>query len=160
MATDDKNPKNIGLNFTIGSSSSDTGIKYDWSDYFADPVLANEKTYLDIVCQIVDISKSHLNKQTTAKEKLRDGFARFFKILIAAQLIFLAFLLTAGAFCPIFKLGDAIIITYISSVFVETLGAVIYMITYAFNSKDETEAIGILNSIVSDFQKSSQKDNK
>lgn len=133
----------------------DLGLNDDssWYNKFPEPY-SPDKVYDDIVREVVNISKTQLGIQSTSKEKLKTSFSTFFKILLSAQLIFLALLIVYQAFFAEKRLSDAVIISYISSVFVETLGGVILMITYAFNSKEEVETIRILNRVVQYYQKS------
>ena len=123
-----------------------------WYDKFLEPQ-SSDKLYDNIVREVVDISKTQLSIQSTSKEKLKKGFSTFFKVLLSAQLIFLALLIAYQAIFVEKRLSDAVIIAYISSVFAETLGGVILMITYAFNSKEEVETISILNRVVQYYQK-------
>ena len=132
-----------------------------WDELFAsnynDPLTNafadSEKEYLKIVNRVVDISEKQLNAQNKSKEKLRNSFSKFFKWLISLQLGFLALLLVGKALIPNFALSDQIIIVFITSVFVETLAGVIYMIIYAFNCDQEVKTTEILNGVIRYFQK-------
>lgn len=50
-------------------------------------------------------------------------------------------------------LTDTIVISYMTSVFVETIGAIAIMIKYAFDSQQEVNILDILNSVISNYQK-------
>lgn len=124
-----------------------------WAEGLTQAHIQTELEYIDIAHEIVAISRVQLNRQTESKQSLRKGFTPYFKWLIAAQLVFLAILLLLKGLCPSFRLSDTVIISYITSVFVETLGGVIVMVTYAFNSKEEVEATKILSGVIEHFQK-------
>ena len=51
------------------------------------------------------------------------------------------------------QLSDNVLTVYMTSVFVETLGAVVVMIKYAFKADEEVRIIDILNAVVKNFQK-------
>ena len=107
----------------------------------------SEDTYRKIALKIVDTSSKQLEEQNTSKNKLKAIFTRFFIIFIGIQYLVLISLLFTKAFVPTLNLSDTVIISYITSVFVETLGAIIVMIKYAFDSKQEVNILEILNGI-------------
>ena len=113
----------------------------------------SEDTYRKIALKIVDTSSKQLEEQNTSKNKLKSIFTTFFIIFIGIQYLVLISLLFTKAFVPILNLSDTVIISYITSVFVETLGAIAIMITYAFDSKQEVNILKILNGIISNYQK-------
>lgn len=113
----------------------------------------SEGAYIDIATKIVDSATSQLDVQNKSKNNLKKTFTRFFIVLLSAQYLVLAALLFIRTFQHGSILTDTVIITYISSVFLETLGAVILMIRYAFDSEQETKVLEILNSIISRYQK-------
>lgn len=84
---------------------------------------------------------------------LKDKFTKFFIWFISIQYIILVLFLLLTAFCRTFHLSDTIVISYITSVFVETLGAIIFMIKYAFDSSQEVKVLEILNGVVLNFKK-------
>ena len=113
----------------------------------------SENAYIDIANKIVDASTDQLNQQNFSKNGLKEKFTKFFIIFISIQYGFLAVLLASLAFFDFVELDTTIIIAYISSVFVETLGAIVFMITYAFNSQQEVQILEILNKVITNFQK-------
>lgn len=153
MKITSKNAEPESNEIVLPEISDDPDGSNGWQDGLTQAHIQTELQYIDIAKEIVKISKSQLTKQNESKKKLRDGFTPYFKWLIAIQLAFLAILLLLKGFCPHFRLSDAVIISYITSVFVETLGGVIVMITYAFNSKEEVEATKILTGVIEHFQK-------
>ena len=124
-----------------------------WIEGLAQANIQTQLEYIDIAKNIVGVSEAQLYHQNKSKGLLRGGFTPYFKWLIVIQLLFLGVLLMLKGFCPCFHLNDVVIITYITSVFVETLGGVIVMVTYAFNSKEEVEATKILTGVIEHYQK-------
>ncbi len=128
-----------------------------WEDD-ADPMddrlkAKSEDAYIDIANQIVTCATIQLGEQNESKNTLKKIFTIFFVVLLSAQYMALAALLFIRAFQKESLLTDTVIITYITSVFLETLGAVIIMIRYAFASDQETKVLSILNSIIDRFKK-------
>ena len=113
----------------------------------------SEDTYRKIALKIVDTSSKQLEEQNTSKNKLKSVFTRFFIIFVGIQYLVLVLLLFVKAFAPTINLTDTVIISYITSVFVETIGAIAIMIKYAFDSKQEVNILSILNSVISNYQK-------
>lgn len=113
----------------------------------------SENTYLQIIKDIVEVSQGQLKKQNASKDLLKDKFTKFFIWFISIQYIILVLFLLLTAFCRTFHLSDTIVISYITSVFVETLGAIIFMIKYAFDSSQEVKVLEILNGVVLNFKK-------
>ena len=118
-----------------------------------DLMAKSEGAYIGIANKIVDSATKQLDEQNTSKNSLKKTFTIFFVVLLSMQYVVLAVLLFIRTFQCWSLLNDTVIITYISSVFLETLGAVILMIRYAFDSKQETQVLEILNSIISRYQK-------
>lgn len=117
----------------------------------------SEEKYLEIVTNIVSVSRSQLEKQNRSKQNNRILLLRFFVwFLIAQYVIMIALFVVEGFGLWGFFLKEAIILTYISSVFVETLGAIIIMVKYAFQSDQEVQILKILNGVVEKFQKFSK----
>ncbi|MBE6534810.1 MAG: hypothetical protein E7678_07610 [Ruminococcaceae bacterium] len=113
----------------------------------------SEDTYKKIALQIVNTSSQQLKDQNTSKNNLKTIFTWFFIAFIAIQYLVLVSLLFIKAFVATLNLSDTVIIAYITSVFVETLGAVAVMIKYAFDSKQEVNILSILNGVISNYQK-------
>ena len=119
----------------------------------------SEDDYIDIANNIVNTSVDQLKEQNESKRKLKKTFTIFFIIFIGVQYLAMLLLFVAKIFLKNMPLSDQIIIVYISSVFVETLGAIVLMIKYAFDSKQETNVLDILNGVISRYQKFSNKKN-
>ncbi len=118
---------------------------------------ASEKTYIKIAERIVSVSTFQLNQQNRSKSKLKKAFSRFFIVFLSVQYAVLVAMLACKAFCASMLLSETVIITYITSLFIETLGAVILMIKYAFNSDQEVKILEILNGVISSYKKFNQK---
>lgn len=118
-----------------------------------------EEAYLEIVQDVVKNSKKNLSIIHEEKQELRDRLISFCLQILTVQMLFLIMLLW---FAKPMGLSDNILSVYMTAVFVETLGAVIVMVRYAFKSDEEVKIIDILNAVVKNFQKysdSNKKDN-
>ena len=113
----------------------------------------SESAYIDIAKDIVKASANQLDAQNKSKNSLKKIFTIFFICFVSVQYVALTVLLFIRAFQEKSLLNDTVIMTYISSVFLETLGAVAFMIRYAFASDQETRVLAILNSIIERFKK-------
>ena len=122
----------------------------------SDLMAKSEGAYITIANNIVTAATNQLSQQNKSKNSLKEIFTNFFIVLLSVQYGVMAILLFIRAFQKESLLSDTVIITYISSVFVETLGAVVLMIRYAFDSAQETNVLTILNSIITRFQKFSK----
>ena len=112
----------------------------------------SEKAYINTTDKIIDASVKQLNRQFHTKNKLKISFTKFFMWFISIQYVFMICIFVGKAFfAPDFP--DNIILTYIGSVFVETLGAIIIMIKHAFDSNQEVRILDILNGAISKYQK-------
>ena len=119
--------------------------------------IASEKLYNDISQKIIETSKAQLKEQNDYKNGLRKNLNLFFTIFLSIQyLVLVVFLIIQG--CGVFNLSPEIIITYITAVFVETLGGIIFMVKFAFESSQENRILEIMNNFLKDFKKHS--DNK
>ena len=112
----------------------------------------SERAYADITKRVTNASIQQLHRQFHSKNRLKISFSKFFMWFIAAQYFVLVALFAVKAFFSI-DFPNPIILTYMSSVFVETLGALVIMIIHAFDSKEEVQVLNILNGIFSSFQK-------
>ena len=112
----------------------------------------SEATYTNIAEELVKTSSSQLDTQNQSKTWLKKTFTVFFIIFISVQYAVLIALMFIKTFFNTY-LKDAVLLAYISSVFVETLGAIILMIKYAFDSNQEINILGILKGIIKNFQK-------
>ena len=113
----------------------------------------SEDAYIKIAEKIVQTSTNQLEDQNESKNKLKEKFTKFFICFISIQYGFLALLLVGMAIFDFVELDTDIVMAYITSVFVETLGAIILMITYAFNSQQEVKILEILNKVIANYQK-------
>lgn len=114
---------------------------------------ASEDTYREIAEDIVEVSASQMKLQNESKNNLKKSFTIFFMIFISIQYLILIIFMFIKMFANSVELTDTVLISYITSVFVETIGAIIIMIKYAFDSKQEVEILKILNGVISNFQK-------
>jgi hypothetical protein len=118
----------------------------------------SEEMYLEIVRDVVIFSKRKLNSMHDEKEALRSRLIDFSLQLLSIQIIFLLIFLF---FSKSLQISDNVLSVYMTAVLVETLGAVIVMIKYAFKSDEEVKIIDILNAVVKNFQKyEDSKDNE
>ena len=120
----------------------------------------SEEIYLEVVQDVVDFSKINLETIHFEKKLLRDRLIEFCLQILAIQLVFLFLFLVLR---QQMGLSDNVLSVFMTSVFVETLGAIFIMIKFAFKSDEEVKIIDILNAVVKNFQKyddSSDKNNK
>ena len=110
----------------------------------------SEENYIEIVKGVVDFSKDKLNTISKQKDKMRQRLIDFCLQIVIVQLFILFLLLVCGSNVG---MSDKVIITFMTAVFVETLGAIIIMIRYAFKSDEEVSIIDILNAVVGRYQK-------
>lgn len=113
----------------------------------------SENYYINITNEIVYSSINQLAEQNDSKNGLKKLFTWFFVIFIGVQYIAMLVMFGFKMFMPWIELSDTVIVAYISSVFVETLGAIVLMIKYAFDSSQETQVLAILNGVISNYQK-------
>lgn len=102
--------------------------------------------------KIVSKSIDLLDKEYESKRELRKTLSVFFLILLSVQFLILAFILLFNN-----KISNELSITYITSVFVETLGIIVLMVKFAFDNSKEVEIVRVLNSFMSSFQKYNSK---
>lgn len=112
----------------------------------------SERAYVDVTEKVVNASIDQLSNQFESKRKLKSALSKFFIAFITAQYIFLVVLLLIKAFW-VPNYSETIILSYITSVFLETLGAIIIMVTHSFASKEEVKILKILSDVFSSFQK-------
>lgn len=129
------------------------------ADYVIDYELKarSERAYIKIAETIVEVSQSQLCQQNNSKNILKRKFTSFFIKFVSVQFLVLVFLLISKAFYKEFYLSEAVIITYMTSVFIETLGAIVLMIKYAYDSAQEVEILKILNTVISSYKKFNDK---
>lgn len=143
---------NIEFNFSSDSRWNDDTITYG-IDYELDMQKRSEDDYIEITNKIVGASVHQLSEQNKSKSELKSTFTKFFILFVSAQYIALVLFLALRMIFGVSNLSDGVIIAYISSVFVETLGAIVLMIKYAFDSKQETNVLKILSAAISNYQK-------
>ena len=127
----------------------------DWTD--------SNASYNKIAHRIVSIAEKQLDSQNASKTLLKEKLSNFFRVFLTVQLIVVSILIAGQIVCRIIwpnisPISDQIIITFITSVFVESLGGIVLMITYAFNSKDEVQITKILSEVIKNFKKGSSDD--
>ena len=118
---------------------------------------------INCITTVVKISDKNLEALRSDKIGLREQFVSFFKQMLERQLTFLFVMLLSRIFLNS-NLSDGVLIAFMSSVFVETIGCMILMISFAFKSDEELKILETLNLIVHKFQKftggSGNKDSK
>lgn len=117
----------------------------------------SEEAYLNIVQDVVRFSKENLSTMREEKLELRNRLIDFCLQVLAIQMMFLIIFLL---FAKPIGLSDNVLSVFMTAVFVETLGAVIVMVKYAFKSDEEVKIIDILNAVVKNFQKYTDDKNK
>ena len=114
----------------------------------------SNKGYQQIARKVVEISKEYLTTQTAKKTGLRKLFSIFFICILSIQLLFLFVLIILNSCHTIpFQVSEYILTTYIASVFVETLSAIGVMLSFCFTSKEESKIVGILTTVIQNYQK-------
>ncbi len=113
----------------------------------------SEIRYIKIVEEIVDSSKQQLFSQHDNKSSIRKKFQNFFIKLLSWQMVAVIALIILSACFKWFDISDKVIIVFITSVFVETLGAIVIMIKFAFDNTQEVQILKILSGAIRNFQK-------
>lgn len=116
----------------------------------------SEEGYVYVVEEIVDASIKQLDFQNDGKENIRKKLLIFFMVFLGVQFVSLFTILLFKGFRSEFYITDEILLAFIGSVFVETLGAVIIMIKFAFDSAQENVALEILHGVIDKYQKHHQ----
>lgn len=142
----------------IDSNSDEDALLNHWQDNADDTIdarlnIQSENAYIDIVKDIVKTSNKQLKEQNESKKSIKNKLIWFFMIFICCQYLALIVLLFFRCFQSHSFLSDKVIITYITSVFAETLGAIIFMVKYSFNSDQEVRVLKILHNVISEFKK-------
>lgn len=125
----------------------------DVSSLFEDTECNIGGKYDETVTSVIEISKDHLEKQNETKNKLRTPFTWFFCVFLSIEYIGLIVLIILNACIKNFTVSEYVLVTYISSVFLETLGVILFMIKFAYNNKTELKILEILQSIVNNYKK-------
>ena len=150
------NSSNIDDNYFNNITTEDTLGKIE--QYNLIVLQKSEEAYIEIVRDVVKKSGENLSLLRKDKTYLRNRFVCLFSWILVLQIIVLFGIFACKGFVPSFAVSNDIIMTYMTTVFLETLGVIALMITFAFKSAEEIKIIGILNSVVSNYQK--YKDNK
>ena len=123
------------------------------------PEEESDKDYRKITKQIIKITQENLDSQYEDKKIIRKPILNFIVVLVSVQYVFLAFWIVLNKGC--IGASDSVVTAYIVSVFAETFAGLMVIIKFAFDSKQETKLIEILNSVIENFQKFGQnKSNK
>lgn len=112
----------------------------------------SEDHYWKIVTQIYGLSEERLNKQADEKKLLRKVFYWTFAPLLIIQFVAIIVLIILNG-RNVVSVDSTVLTVLVSAMFVETLGAIIVMIRYCFDSSQEVKILEVLNGIVSNFQK-------
>lgn len=112
----------------------------------------SDNSYQRTANKIVNISANQLSEQNTSKRHFQKILLVFFIILLSVQFLAIIVLVLIKGFSKNFEISDAILLTFITSVFVETLGVIAIMVKFSFNNEQETKIISILNSYIKDFK--------
>lgn len=115
--------------------------------------MQSEIEYRKIAVDVVKISSKQLKIQNISKTILKSVFSIFFAALLVIQFVGLIWMLKLKFVEQVESITDTIVIAYMSSVFVETLGVILIMVKYAFNSDQEVSILDILNGVIANFQK-------
>lgn len=142
-----------GVSFELPTNDIEWQDNDDADDIDYDLKKASEDAYRKIALDIVDVSSDQLEEQNESKNRLKMIFTIFFIVFIAVQYLVLISFLYIKSFYDRCGLSDTVIVSYITSVFVETIGAIVIMIKYAFDSKQEVNILEILNGVISNYQK-------
>ena len=113
----------------------------------------SEDDYIKIANSIVRTSSVQLKSQNRNKKLLKKIFTIFFIAFISVQYFALLGIFVGQMIFGLKPPSDTVVVAYISSVFAETLGAIVLMIKYAFDSEQETQVLAILNGVISNYQK-------
>lgn len=112
----------------------------------------SDDSYQETASRIVDISENQLKEHNDTKKDLQKILLIFFIFLLSIQIIAIIGLVLLKGFCGSFKINDNVLITFITSAFVETLGVIAIMVKFSFNIEQETKIISILSSYIKDFK--------
>lgn len=141
----------------IGANITNDVVEVKINQHNFEVLKRSEEAYIRIVEEVVNMSGDNLTTIRKDKSVLRDSFVSLFCYIIKIQLVVLFIIFGLDALLPFFDIAENIIITYMSAVFVETLGVIAVMIAFAFKSNEEIKIIDILNSVVSNYQKYKEK---
>lgn len=111
----------------------------------------SDNAYQKTADKIVNISNDQLDAQRKMKDKAKSKLLNFFIALLFIQFLSIVAIVVLKGL-RYFDISDSVLIVYITSVFVETLGVIAIMVKSSFNSAQEIEIIKILNSYIKDFK--------
>lgn len=136
------------VNNTKGEAPASDLIDKKMNDLLDD----SEKYYRELTNNIVDITEINLDKQIDEKKELQDRLVNFVVILLSFQFFVLVIMIFGNEVFS-FNIPTSVFKFYIVSVFAETFAGMVSMIKFAFNNTQEMKLIGVLNTIVTNFQK-------
>ena len=154
IPNDEKDGKNSSKSGELNASDIESYHPQQAEDRIRDIESDSDKGYQKIAERVVTISEDYLKKQDDRKKPLQESFNKFFTKLLGMQYIVMIGLFLLNSFsCIPFTISESLLMTYIVSVFVETLGAISVMLAFAFTSKEESNIVEVLNAVISNHQK-------
>ena len=148
MSVKQKFEKLLNLSTVVDPSEIDKNVEL--LNKYLDLLNNSEQKYLNNVENIINSSIVQLKSQNDFKKSIRRFFMIFLSVFLSIEFICLFILLIFNKFLCI---SDAIIIAYISSVFVETISAILLMVKFSFDSQQEIQSLQILNNAIEKIQK-------
>ena len=112
----------------------------------------SEKNYIEIVNKALHNSFNHLDTQNTSKDALRKFFSIFFCILISIEYIMFVLLLFFVGH-KLIIIETSILLVYASSIFVETIGVIAFMIKFAYANETELGVLKVAQEVVNGYKK-------
>ena len=100
-----------------------------------------------VSARVFSMVKAELYRQYRVQSHFKIYLYRFFAVLTIIEYIFMMFLFVTKAFLAI-DFPEEVLIAYMGSVFVQTIGGILLMVKYAFDSKKETDIISVLTDFV------------
>ena len=148
MKKDQSFKKLLERSIEVGQNEIDAnaGILSKYLDLLND----SEEKYMDNVEKIIDSSIYQLQVQNEFKIKTRLYFIKFFSTFLSVEFIGLLVILFFNKY---FCITEPIILAYITSVFLETIGVIYLMVKFTFNSQQENQSLQILNNAIEKIQK-------
>lgn len=151
-----KNFKTIGVNDILSGFDFGDDGEYEDVDEIDNEIatqdVRSDNTYQVTAKKIVRASIKQLIDQNSTKNGLRKVLLNSFIWLLFLQLLLIAVLVILSSCSINFNVDKTVLITIITSVFVETLGVIAIMVKYAFDNTQEVEIINILHSYISNFK--------
>lgn len=146
-----KETGNISQN-KLSEITKDSGKNLD--ERIAEITYESEKGYKEIASQIISTAGEYLSKQCNNKKDLRNLFVTRFTNLLFVQYGVLVLLILLNSFDFLrFNISEVLLNRYIISVFAETLGVISTMIAFSFSSKEESNIVKVLTTVIDHYQK-------